>query len=195
MLADMVLKIVQAGEPVLRATARDLTPTEIRSAEIQQLIALMRDTMHDAPGVGLAAPQIGVPLALAVIEDSAESPEMERKPVPFHVIVNPRLTLGEEKVDFFEGCLSVDGFQAMVARARTVHVEALDHRGEPVSIDASGWYARILQHEIDHLKGTLYIDRMRSRTLSTNRNMARHWAGVPIEEVLELLALGPAANG
>ena len=77
-------------------------------------------------------------------------------------------------------------------RARaTVHVEALDHRGEPVTIDASGWYARILQHEIDHLKGTLYIDRMRSRTLSTNRNMALHWAGVPIEEVLELLTAPP----
>jgi peptide deformylase len=183
----MILKIVQAGDPVLRERARGLTPAEIRSPEIQELIALMRETMRDAPGVGLAAPQIGLPLSLAVIEDSVEAPDAERAATPFHVVVNPKLTLGDERVDFFEGCLSVDGFQALVSRARTVHVEALDHRGEPVTIDARGWYARILQHEIDHLHGTLYIDRMRTRTFSTNRNMARRWAGVPIAEVLEAL--------
>jgi peptide deformylase len=167
------LKIVQAGDPVLRTPTRPLTAAEIRGAEIQQLIELMRETMHDAPGVGLAAPQIGLPLRLAVIEDVAEVPEQERTPVPFHVIVNPRLTLGPEVVAHYEGCLSVDGFQATVARARTVTVEALDHRAEPVTINASGWYARILQHEIDHLDGTLYIDRMDTRTFSTARNMAR----------------------
>jgi peptide deformylase len=90
-------------------------------------------------------------------------------------------------VEFYEGCLSLDGFQAVVPRARSVRVHALDHRGEPVVIDASGWYARILQHEIDHLRGTVYIDRMRPRTLSTARNFARHWAGVPIDEVLAAL--------
>jgi peptide deformylase len=184
----MLLKIVQAGEPVLRAAARPLTKVEIRSAEIQELIALMRETMRDAPGVGLAAPQIGLPLQLAVIEDSGELPETERSPVPFHVIANPRVTLGDERVEFFEGCLSVEGMQAIVARARAVHVEALDHHGEPVTIDARGWYARILQHEIDHLNGTLYIDRMRTRTFSTNRSMARYWAGAPVADVLEKLA-------
>jgi peptide deformylase len=183
--AWMLLKIVQAGEPVLRRPARQLTPAEIAGAEIQQLIELMRETMREAPGVGLAAPQIGVPLSLAVIEDVAESADQERAPVPFHVIANPRLTLGDERVEHFEGCLSVEGFQAVVERARTVHVEALDHRGQPIAIDARGWYARILQHEIDHLGGTLYIDRMRPRTLSTARNMSRYWAGVPIAEVLE----------
>ena len=147
----------------------------------------MRETMRDAPGVGLAAPQIGLPLQLAVIEDVGESEAMERKPVPFHVIVNPKLTLGPGTVDHFEGCLSVEGFQAIVPRAHTVHVDALDHRGKPVSIDATGWYARILQHEIDHLHGTLYIDRMRSRTISTARNFSRYWAGVPIAEVLATL--------
>ena len=81
-------------------------------------------------------------------------------------------------MEFYEGCLSVEGFQAIVPRARAVRVHALDHRGEPVVIDASGWYARILQHEIDHLNGTLYIDRMRSRTISTARNFSRYWAGV-----------------
>jgi peptide deformylase len=187
----MQLKIVQAGDPVLREAGRPLTPDEIVGEEIQQLIELMRETMREAPGVGLAAPQIGLPLQLAVIEDVGESEATDRAPVPFHVIANPRLTLGAETIEFFEGCLSVDGFQAVVSRAITAHVEALDHQGRPIAIDASGWYARILQHEIDHLRGTLYIDRMRTRTLSTNRNLGRHWAGVPIAELLEKLAPRP----
>jgi peptide deformylase len=179
----MLLKITQAGEPVLRQAARPLTPEEIAGAEIQQLIELMRRTMYDAPGVGLAAPQIGLPLQLAVIADNGDDPVKERRPVPFHVIINPRITLGPDLVEHFEGCLSVEGLQAMVPRAREVTVEALDGAGKPVTIQASGWYARILQHEIDHLHGTLYVDRMRSRTLSTNRNVALHWAGLSPAEV------------
>jgi peptide deformylase len=189
----MQLKIVQAGDPVLRIPARALTPAEIAGAEIQQLIELMRETMRDAPGVGLAAPQIGVPLQLAVIEDAGEIEAMARKPVPFHVIANPRLTLGADAVSFFEGCLSVEGFQAVVPRATTVSVQALDHRGHPITVDASGWYARILQHEIDHLNGTLYIDRMHPRTFSTARNVGRHWAGMPVAEVLA--AVGVTTTG
>ncbi len=180
----MRLEIVQAGEPVLREVGRPLTPAEILSPEIQRLIELMRETMRNAPGVGLAAPQIGLPLALAVIEDRGENAVAERTPVDFHVIANPRVTLGDETVDHFEGCLSVEGFQAVVSRARAVHVDALDHRGEPVAIDARGWYARILQHEIDHLNGTLYVDRMHRRTLTTARNMHRHWLDVPVADVL-----------
>jgi peptide deformylase len=169
----MLLKIVQTGDPVLRNLARPVTAEEIRTPSIQQLIELMRETMRDAPGVGLAAPQIGVPLQLAVIEDIGDNDDQERKPVPFHVIASPKLTLGDELVEHYEGCLSVEGFQALVPRARAVTVEALDHRGEPVTINAAGWYARILQHEIDHLNGTLYIDRMKTRTFSTARNMMR----------------------
>jgi peptide deformylase len=172
-----LLKIVQAGDPVLRNGTRPLTPAEITGAEIQQLIEMMRETMRDAPGVGLAAPQIGLALRLAVIEDVAEVVEQERTPVPFHVIVNPRLTLGPDLVEHYEGCLSVEGFQAAVPRARAVTVEALDHRGAPVTIKAAGWYARILQHEIDHLDGMLYIDRMATRTFSTARNLARLRSG------------------
>jgi peptide deformylase len=185
----MQLKIVQTGDPVLRHPARPLSAAELASAEMQQLIELMRETMREAPGVGLAAPQVGLPLQLAVIEDSAEVEAAERKPVPFHVIANPRLSLGPDTVEFFEGCLSVDGFQAIVPRARAVRVEALDHRGQPVTIDAQGWYARILQHEIDHLHGTLYIDRMHTRTFTGARTFARHWAGVPVADVLA--TLGP----
>jgi peptide deformylase len=169
----VLLKIVQTGDPVLRAPARPLTAVDLATAELQQLIELMRETMRDAPGVGLAAPQVGVPLQLAVIEDVGESEAQERKPIPFHVIATPHLTLGDEVVEHNEGCLSVEGFQALVPRARTVTVEALDHRGQPVTIRAAGWYARILQHEIDHLNGTLYIDRMRTRTFSSTRNLAK----------------------
>ena len=186
MLRAMYLKIVQVGEPVLRQYGRSLAPSEIVGPEMQRLIELMRETMRDAPGVGLAAPQIGLPLQLAVIEDVAESEGQDRKPVPFHVIVNPKLTLGPETVEHFEGCLSVEGFQGVVPRARTVHVDALDHQGKPISIDATGWYARILQHEIDHLHGTLYIDRMHTRTFATARNM-QYWAGAKVTDVMAAL--------
>jgi peptide deformylase len=174
----MLLKIVQTGAPVLRQKARTLSPDEIRGAEVQALIELMRETMRDAPGVGLAAPQIGESLQLAVIEDQITQGETDRKPVPFHVIVNPTLHLGVgDPIEHFEGCLSVEGYHAVVPRAPAVTVSALDHRGQPITIEASGWYARILQHEIDHLNGTLYIDRMRTRTYSNTRNFLSWWQG------------------
>jgi peptide deformylase len=169
----MLLKIVQVGAPALRSGTRPITRDEVKSAEIQQLIEWMRETMGEAPGVGLAAPQVGLQLQLAVIEDVSDVPDKERKPVPFHVIINPQLTLGAAVVEHYEGCLSVDGFQALVPRAQTVTVDALDHRGDSVKIEATGWYARILQHEIDHLDGTLYIDRMRTRSFTTTRNLTQ----------------------
>jgi peptide deformylase len=169
----MLLKIVQVGVPVLRKGTIPLTRGQIKGAEVQQLIEWMRETMREAPGVGLAAPQVGLPLRLAVIEDIADVPEKERKPVPFHVLINPQLTLGAGVVEHYEGCLSLDGFQALVPRAQAVTVAALDQHGDPVKIEAGGWYARILQHEIDHLDGTLYIDRMHTRTFTTTRNLTQ----------------------
>jgi peptide deformylase len=194
------LKIMQAGEPVLRQRARPLSSEEIRSREIQELIEHMRETMHDAPGVGLAAPQIGLPLQLAVIEDCEEyqanvPPELlaerGRKPVPFHVLINPTVVGSSGgPVEFFEGCLSVEGFSAVVPRYSSVKVEHLDETGVSRTIEASGWYARILQHEIDHLHGTLYIDRMNSRTFSTVENFGRYWKDLPIAEVRARLESG-----
>jgi peptide deformylase len=195
----MKLKIVQTGDPVLRTQSRPLTKEEIASPAIQQLIELMRDTMREAPGVGLAAPQIGVPIQLAVIEDRAEYidgvseeelAERQRAAIPFHVIVNPKLSFPDgPSAEFFEGCLSVEGFSAIVDRALNVRVECLNERGEAITIDAHGWYARILQHEIDHLNGTLYIDRMKTRTLTTAENMFRFWADKSIEQVLAELGV------
>jgi peptide deformylase len=187
------LKIVQAGEEVLRQRARELSRDEILNPKIQQLIELMRETMRDAPGVGLAAPQIGESLQLAVIEDRAEyhrelTPEQlaerGRKPVPFHVIINPKLTLtGKTANEFFEGCLSVGGYTAIVSRSDTVKVECLNEHAQPVTIEASGWHARILQHEIDHLNGILYVDRMQPRTFLTLENARRFWKDVPAKEI------------
>src|SRR5258705_5311934 len=177
----MKLKIVQAGDPVLRVASRPLTLEEIKSASVQQLIELMRETMRDAPGVGLAAPQIGVGIQLAVIEDREEYQdrasddqlsERQRSAVEFHVIINPKIKIsGDSSVEFFEGCLSVAGFAGLVRRGLRVTVKCFNERAEPVSIEAEGWYARILQHEIDHLKGTLYIDRMETRSFTTVENM------------------------
>jgi peptide deformylase len=180
----MILKIRQVGEIALRQFARPLSRDEILSPPIQQLMVAMRETMRDAPGVGLAAPQVGLPLQLAVIEDRQEyidklpagqAEERGRVAVPFHVIVNPILTLvGDDRAPFFEGCLSLAGFTAVVPRAQWVRVECLNEQAEPVVIEAKGWYARILQHEIDHLHGKLYIDRMNSRTFMTAENYGRY---------------------
>lgn len=181
----MLLKLLQAGEVVLREKARLLTREEIVSPAIQELISSMRQTLRDAPGVGLAAPQIGMPVQLAIVEDlqdywrdlsPADLAARERRVVPFHVIANPRITqMSDRSVEFFEGCLSLSGFTAVVPRAREILVECLDERGETNTIRASGWYARILQHEIDHLNGTLYIDRMHSRTFMSLENYKRYW--------------------
>lgn len=195
----MKLEIVQAGNPILRQRALALTVEQIRSREIQKLIDTMRTCMHEAPGVGLAAPQVGLALQLAVIEDredyhkdvsEALLQERERSPVPFHVIVNPVLEeVGGETAEFFEGCLSLSGFSALVPRARIVRVTCLDERGEAKVIEASGWYARILQHEVDHLNGALYIDRMRSRSFTTMENLAEFWKGRPVSEIKSDLEL------
>ena len=195
----MKLDIVQVGTPVLRQQARPLTVAELASPGIKQLIEDMRDTMRAAPGVGLAAPQIGESLQLVVIEDAPEyvakltAEEIavrERAAVPFHVLVNPTLTVrSDEVVAAFEGCLSFNGFSMVVPRARKVRVEALDEHGQKVVKVATGWYARILQHEIDHLNGIVCCDRMEPRTLTTMANYSHHWSGHSVDEVRAAVAL------
>ena len=194
----MLLNLLQVGEPILREKARALSPEEIVSGQIQQLIHSMRETLHAAPGVGLAAPQIGERIQLAIIEDLAEymtevpQEELavrERRPVPFHVIINPCITsCGNEKVEFFEGCLSLAGFMAVVPRAREITIECLDEHGSKRIIHASGWHARILQHEIDHLNGAIYIDRMQSRTFASVENHKRYWKDKAVAVTSDRLA-------
>jgi peptide deformylase len=189
----MLLEIVQAGDPVLRQPARPLQPAAIGTPFVQELIVSMRQTMYDAPGVGLAAPQVGESLQIIVVEDDgpwleAMSParraELRRTRLPAAVLINPSLEpIGDETDEFFEGCLSVEGFSALVRRHRAVRVRAMDGRGQPLEMELEGWPARILQHELDHLAGVLYIDRMDPRTFTTNENLSRYWKARPAEEV------------
>jgi peptide deformylase len=196
--ADELLPIVSCGDPVLRQPASPVDPARLTRGDLAGLIARMRLTMHDAPGVGLAAPQIGTPLQLAVLEDDPERwgqlteeqlASRERSALPFTVFANPELTPAEGSglVTFYEGCLSVPGFVGAVTRHRSVRVDALDAHGAPFSAVFSGWAARIAQHEIDHLRGILYLDRVETRSLSTLDNYAAHWAGRPPEEVADEL--------
>lgn len=191
--------IVQTGDPVLRARAAEVAPERIPSTEIQGLVARMIAAMRSAPGVGLAAPQLGVSLRVLVLEDTAERMarltaaevgERERVVLPVRVFINPTLqVVGDEKRTFFEGCLSVDGFAALVERHAEVEVSGLDERGQPHTMRVRGWPARILQHEVDHLDGVLYVDRMVSRSFSTGEQARERFAGKPIAEVLTAFGL------
>jgi peptide deformylase len=191
----MLPPIVQVGHPVLRAPAAPLLPNELGTPEFRELVATMVEVMRAAPGVGLAAPQIGVPKQILVAEDRAElveriDPENRtargRVPVPLTVIVNPTLrVVGDEHATFLEGCLSVTGYVALVRRALEVEVTGLDATGPEIVPRVwrwRGWPARILQHEVDHLLGTLYVDRMHPRSLS-GPDEAGRWARRTTEEI------------
>ncbi|MFF4394341.1 peptide deformylase [Streptomyces sp. NPDC001480] len=177
---DGPLPIVAAGDPVLR---RGTEPFEgqLEPALLARFVQALRVTMHAAPGVGLAAPQVGVELRIAVIEDPAPVPEeirlaRGRVPQPFRVLVNPSYEpVGDARAAFFEGCLSVPGWQAVVARHAEVRLRAEDEHGRAVDELFTGWPARIVQHETDHLDGVLYLDRAELRSLSSNETMAQRW--------------------
>ena len=191
--------IVQAGDPVLRGRAAEVDPRELGTPSFEALVARMVGTMRAAPGVGLAAPQLGVAKRVIVFEDPesyqarltpAERAERERVVVPLQVLINPVLTpVGEERVTFFEGCLSVAGFVGLVERAREVQVTGLDAQGRAVSLHLRGWPARILQHEVDHLNGTLYIDRMMPRSFSGAETAKVRFGGKSIAEIRRELGL------
>lgn len=189
--------IVHAGAPVLRARAAEVPESELGTRELGELVRKMVDAMRRAPGVGLAAPQIGVGKRVIVLEDGERlmaklTPEERaargRVPLPLTVIVNPVLSVDDaSEATFFEGCLSVPGYMALVSRASAVRVEGVNERGEPVSLSVKGWPARILQHEVDHLDGTLYVDRMLTRTFGQNQEIIDHWLARPVSETREKL--------
>ncbi|KND29955.1 peptide deformylase [Streptomyces acidiscabies] len=181
------LPIVAAGDPVLRAG----TPRyegQLAPALLARFIEALRVTMHAAPGVGLAAPQVGVPLRIAVIEDPATVPEeikaaRSRAPQPFRVLINPSYEgVGPRRAAFYEGCLSVPGYQAVVARHTEVRLKGEDETGRILDEVFSGWAARIVQHETDHLDGGLYLDRAELRSLAASEVLAERWGqGTPRE--------------
>ncbi|CAN4094508.1 unnamed protein product [Withania somnifera] len=178
---QVIPDIVKAGDPVLHEPTQDVPVGEIGSERIQKIIDEMVKVMRNAPGVGLAAPQIGIPLKIIVLEDTNEyisyapkdeTKAQDRRPFDLLVIINPKLTKkGDKTALFFEGCLSVDGFRGVVERHLEVEVIGLDRSGKAIKVDASGWQARILQHEYDHLDGTLYVDKMVPRTFRTVENL------------------------
>jgi len=176
--------LVTAGHPVLRAPAAPYAG-ELGPALLGALVEAMRETMYAAPGVGLAAPQIGLGLALAVLEDSFVLDDdaaraRERATVPFRVLVNPHYEpVGTERVAFYEGCLSVPGWQAVTARWRSIRLTGSDDRGERLDEVLTGWPARIVQHETDHLVGRLYVDVAEMRSLAGPAEALR-WSGEPV---------------
>lgn len=192
---DGPLPIVAAGDPVLRR-GTDRYDGQLGPALLSRFVEALRVTMRAAPGVGLAAPQVGVPLRIAVIEDPAPVPEevrlaRGRVPQPFRVLVNPSYEpVGTARAAFFEGCLSVPGWQAVVARPAEVRLTGEDEQGRALDERFTGWPARIVQHETDHLDGTLYLDRAELRSLSSNEAMAGRWTQPTSEEAARELGFG-----
>ena len=157
-----IRKLRFMGDPVLREKAERVANV---TAEVRTLIGDMFDTMYTEEGVGLAAPQVGIGLRVIVIDPREDDIE------PF-ALINPQIVhLGDEVGRDEEGCLSIPGLKEIVERPTTVVVEAMNPDGEPVSIDAAGLLARILQHEVDHLDGILFLDRVSAlkRKLLLNR--------------------------
>ncbi|WP_019146738.1 peptide deformylase [Timonella senegalensis] len=175
---DGILPLVQLGQPVLRAEAADY---EGQLGDLlPDFLHALHMTMLDAPGVGVAAPQVGVPLKIAVMRDpGTDNPEdtRERTAFEYRVIINPRYEpVGEREVSFYEGCLSFEGYQGVVARAHQVRLLATDENGEEVDEVLTGWPARIAQHETDHLYGIVYVDKAETRSLSSTDNLVALWS-------------------
>jgi peptide deformylase len=178
-----ILKVSRLGHPVLREKARPLTPSFLAKPATQTLIDNMIETMYEYHGVGLAAPQIHESLLLAVIESQGE-----RGRIPLTVLVNPVvLVLGDspefDKIEDWEGCLSIPDLRGRVPRYRKLQVQALDRRGAKLKFVAEGFFARVVQHEYDHLMGHVYLDRMADlRTLTHLDEMKRYWLPEETEE-------------
>jgi peptide deformylase len=174
-----ILKVARLGHPVLRQAAAPLAAEEIRSAETQRLIDDMVETMREYNGAGLAAPQVHTLKQICVIEVSANSRYPDTPSIPLTVLVNPVVTpLAEEMEDGWEGCLSVPDMRGMVPRYTAVRLEAYDRDGGKIALVAKEFFARVIQHETDHLNGVVYVDRMRDlSTLSHLAEWNRYWLG------------------
>ncbi len=155
-----ILKVARIAHPVLRSRAKPVPKDAFRDRLFQKLIDDMRETMYEYEGVGLAAPQVHEGLRLAVIEVPG-SDERSEAEVPFLVLVNPVVTpLGDERETGWEGCLSIPDLRGLVPRLKHLKLDALDRDGKPYSLEAQDFFARVVQHECDHLDGNVYIDRM-----------------------------------
>ncbi len=168
-----ILKVARMGHPVLRRRARPLEPDEIGTPRIQQLIDDMFETMRDSEGIGLAGPQVYESIRLFVA--GADDEERMMPPV---VMINPEVTpVGSDVEEDWEGCLSIPDIRGRVSRATDIKVRALDRHGKPISMTADGFPARVIQHEVDHLDGVLFFDRMTSfESLTFLEEYSRYWS-------------------
>jgi peptide deformylase len=175
-----ILKVARLGHPILRQVASPVPPERLRSAEIQRFIDDMVETMREYDGAGLAAPQVHTLLQIAVIEVEGNPRYPDAPSIPLTVIVNPVVTpLTEEMEDGWEGCLSVPDMRGMVPRHTALRLQCLDREGQQLDLVAKEFYARVIQHETDHLRGIVYVDRMRDlSTLAHIAEWKRHWLGL-----------------
>src|SRR5437879_10298001 len=164
----MILKVARVGHPVIRMAAHPVQPDQITTPAFQKFFDDMVDTMHEYNGVGLAGPQVHEPLQVAVLEVQNDPRYPDMAPVPLTYLVNPVVTiLDRDTIDDYEGCLSIPEMRGNVPRYKRLRVQALGRNAEALDIEAEGFHARVIQHETDHLKGDVYLDRMRDmRTLA-----------------------------
>ncbi|HEX6081236.1 MAG TPA: peptide deformylase [Methylomirabilota bacterium] len=174
-----ILKVARLGHPVLRQVSAPVPRGHVRTAETQRLIDDMIETMREYNGAGLAAPQVHVLKQICVIEVHGNPRYPDAPAIPLTVLINPVVTvLTDETEDGWEGCLSVPDMRGIVPRAASVRLEALDREGNPVDVVAKEFFARVIQHETDHLHGRVYLDRMRDfSTLTHLAEWNRYWLG------------------
>ena len=170
-----ILKVARIAHPVLRSPAKPVPKSAFKDPLFQKLVDDMRETMYEYEGVGLAGPQVHEPLRIAVIEVPSDD-ERSRTEVPFIVLVNPVITpLGDEKLNGWEGCLSIPDLRGVVPRLKSLKLEAQDRHGKAYSLEAHDFFARVIQHECDHLDGNVYIDRMQGmRSLTFIKEFEDH---------------------
>ena len=169
-----LLKVAHLGHPVLRQKARKLEPEEIKSPRIQKLIDDMVETMREYDGVGLAAPQVHESIRLLVLEVKGNPRYPGAMNIPLMVLGNVQFKpIGKEQEADWEGCLSIPDMRGQVRRHRSIEVEALDRAGKPLKFKASGFLARIIQHENDHLDGKVFLDRVESHHAVSRRKVYR----------------------
>jgi peptide deformylase len=173
-----ILKVARMGHPVLRTRARAIDPKDIGSPRIQKLIDDMFETMREYQGVGLAGPQVHESLRLFVAGFTPDGDDEEDNRMPLMALINPEITpVGDAVVEDWEGCLSIPDIRGRVPRARQIVVRAYDRRGKQIELRASGFTARVIQHETDHLDGVLFFDRMRGfETLTFLDEFGRYWS-------------------
>ena len=175
-----ILKVARLGHPVLREPSLSVPPERIPTAEFQRFIDDMVETMREYDGAGLAATQVHQPVQIAVIEVDANPRYPDAEGIPLTVVINTMVTqLTEEMEEGWEGCLSVPDMRGMVPRVTAVRLQCYDREANPVDLVANDFFARVIQHETDHLNGIDYIDRMRDlRTLSHIADWNKHWLGI-----------------